>query len=580
MKTRKLRSYWASGILLSMLTLLAACGGSDTGKTSQSGSALTAAVPPVQAPPADTFGLTSDSNFFIVDTGAGLVFKIRRLDNGVSTQSAGDIASLIYNGVQYQDQSRGSQVNSGFDYLYTGISAVTVNADVINTDYIRVTVQAGNLTHYYLAKRGNPHIYMGTYFTSEPDTLNLVRYIVRVPVGVLPFGPGPSDLRNNTGAIESGDIFGMANGETRSKHYSNMRLKDWSYIGGTSSSAGLWMVRDNNEGGSGGPFFRSLLNQITSTNQEITYIVNYGENQTEAYRPGILNTYTLVFTNGAAPGTLDTSWFANMGMSGYTPSSARGAVAGTAINGRNTSYGYTVGFSNTTAQYWATANASNGSFSCPNMIPGTYTMKIYKNELAVDTRTVTVNAGSTFNTGAITITGDPSSSAALWRIGDWDGTPAELLNGDKVTTMHPSDVRMSSWVPGNFVIGSSTAAANFPAYQWKSVNGSYTIKFNLTASQITDHTLRVGITTAYAGGRPKAQMNAWVSANPAASTQPSSRTLTVGSYRGNNTMYTFAIPASAFVIGENTLTLTAISGSSGTTYLSPGYSYDAVDLLQ
>src|SRR4051812_33028332 len=56
------------------------------------------------------FGLTSDANFYTVDTGAGLVFKVRRTDNGSSSQSAGDIASLVYNGVQYQNQSRGSQV--------------------------------------------------------------------------------------------------------------------------------------------------------------------------------------------------------------------------------------------------------------------------------------------------------------------------------------------------------------------------------------------------------------------------------------------------------------------------------------
>ncbi|PTT82076.1 hypothetical protein DBR42_17245, partial [Pelomonas sp. HMWF004] len=30
-----------------------------------------------------------------VDTNAGLVFKIRAYDNGVSTQSAGDISSLV-----------------------------------------------------------------------------------------------------------------------------------------------------------------------------------------------------------------------------------------------------------------------------------------------------------------------------------------------------------------------------------------------------------------------------------------------------------------------------------------------------
>src|SRR3569832_1595399 len=93
------------------------------------------------------FGLTSDANFYTVDTGAGLVFKVRRTDNGSSTQSPGDLASLVYSGVEYQDQSRGSQINSGFDFLYTGISAVTVNASTVGADYIKVTVLAGDLTH-------------------------------------------------------------------------------------------------------------------------------------------------------------------------------------------------------------------------------------------------------------------------------------------------------------------------------------------------------------------------------------------------------------------------------------------------
>jgi rhamnogalacturonan endolyase len=84
----------------------------------------------------ETFGLTSDANFYTVDTGAGLVFKVRRTDNGSSTQSAGDISSMIYNGVQYQDQSRGSQLNSGFDFLYTGVSAVNVAATTVGADYI------------------------------------------------------------------------------------------------------------------------------------------------------------------------------------------------------------------------------------------------------------------------------------------------------------------------------------------------------------------------------------------------------------------------------------------------------------
>ncbi len=548
---------------------LAGCGGSAVDTQPSKLLATTSGV----------FGLTSDSNFYTVDTGAGLVFKIRRLDNGSNTQSPGDIASMVYNGVEFQDQTRGSQINSGFDYLYSGVSAVSVSAATVGTDYIKITVNAGNLTHYYMAKRGMPNIYMGTYFTTEPDTLNLARFIVRVPVSVLPNGPAPSDIRNNTGAIESSDVFGLANGETRSKHYSNMRLKDWSYIGATGSSVGMWIVRDNHEGDSGGPFFRSLLNQCTDTDQEITYIINYGEGQTEAYRPGILNTYTLTFTSGATPGAIDTSWFSGMGMTGYIGASGRGRVTGVGINGRDTNYGYTVGFSNATAQYWTAADPTSGYYSMSGMIPGTYTMKIYKNELAVDSRSVSVTAGGVLQLNTITIGGDPSSATAVWRIGNWDGTPAEFINGGKVTTMHPSDVRMSSWTPATYVVGSSSAATGFPAYQWKSVNGSVTVKFNLSASQVANHTLRIGITTAYSGARPQVTMNSWVSAVPAASTQPTSRTLTVGTYRGNNTTFSYAIPASAFVAGTNTLTIAPASGSSGTTFLSPGYSYDAVDLL-
>jgi rhamnogalacturonan endolyase len=45
-------------------------------------------------------------------------------------------------------------------------------------------------------------------------------------------------------------------------------------------------------------------------------------------------------------------------------------------------------------------------------------------------------------------------------------------------------------------------------------------------------------------------------------------------------MYTFKIPVTELVVGENTITLSAISGSSGTKYLSPAYAYDAVDLIK
>jgi rhamnogalacturonan endolyase len=269
-----------------------------------------------------------------------------------------------------------------------------------------------------------------------------------------------------------------------------------------------------------------------------------------------------------------------MGLTGYVAASGRGKVAGVGIAGRDTTYTYTVGFANTKAQYWATAASSNGAYSCSNMLPGTYTMTIYKNELSVYTGSVTVSAGGTVALNTITITGDPSSATALWRIGNWDGTPNEFLNADKITTMHPSDPRISTWNPGTYTVGSSSPATGFPCYQWKDVNATETVKFTLTAAQAAAaHTVRIGITCAYAGARPVITMNSWASANTSASTQPTSRTLTVGTYRGNNTTYTFSVPATAFVSGTNTMTITPISGSGTTLYLSAGYSIDCVDML-
>ncbi|MBW8780907.1 MAG: hypothetical protein JF599_03330 [Verrucomicrobia bacterium] len=523
------------------------------------------------------FGLVAAPDYYQVDTGAGLVFKVRRTDNGSNTQSAGDIMSLVWNGVEYQDQHRGSQMTSGFDYLYTGVSAVTVGATVVADRYIKITVQAGNLTHYYLARSGYPHIYMGTCFTTEPNIHGLVRYILRIPAGLLPDGPGPSDIRNTTGAIESADIFGRPDGTTRSKHYSNQRLKDWSCIGATGANVGIWIVRDNNEGGSGGPFYRCLLNQC-GVNQEITYIVNYGEAQTEAFRTGILNTYTAVFTTGAAPSTpIDTAWFSSMDLAGYLAPSGRGSITGAGIDGRDPACAYTVGFANTTAQYWTAAAPANGSFTCEGMRPGAYTLTIYKNELAVYTAPVTVSAGPATKLNTLTITADPGAVTALWRIGIWDGSPAEFRNGTSITTMHPSDVRLASWNPGTFVVGSSDNAS-FPCYQWKAINGRQAVQFTLTAAQAAAaRTVRIGLTCAYAGARPKVTVNSWNSPIPGPSVQPATRTLTVGTYRGNNTTYIFNVPASALVAGTNTLTILPVSGTTGTGYLSPGYSIDCID---
>jgi rhamnogalacturonan endolyase len=530
------------------------------------------------------FGLTTSTGDYTVDTGAGLVFKVLRVKT--SKAGIGDIASLVYNGVELQGQTKGSHIASGFSGLYTGITDVAVSATQPDSDTIQITVQTGSLTHYYLARRNAANIVMGSYIGAEPS-IGEFRWITRMQGSLITGVPAESNLTGNTGAIESSDVFGLANGETRSKYYGNQRAIDYGVRGVTGSGVGVYMAYDNREFSSGGPFYRDIQNQSSSTtNNGDTELYNYmnsGHEQTEAFRMGFHGPYALVFTNGAVPSVPDMSWVANLGLTGYVGAAGRGGVGVVGINGRDAAYAYTVGFANATAQYWTAARASDGYAQKTGMLPGTYTMTVYKNELAVDTRSVTVSAGSTLALNAITVAGDPGATTALWRIGNWDGTPKEFLNGDKVNAMHPSDVRMAYWTPADYLVGTSSAAAGFPAYQWKAVNGAVNVRFNLTSTQLkatSTYTLRVGITDAYAGARPQVTVNGWVSAVPASSAQPNSRSLTTGSYRGNNATFTYNIPVEQLVVGQNILTLAPASGSSGTTYLSPGYAYDAVDLIK
>jgi rhamnogalacturonan endolyase len=560
---------------------------------------------------------------YIIDTDGGLVFKVRGYESS-STTAIGDLSSMVYKGVEYADPARGTQLNSGADWLYNGVSAVglkveavsangtvtpasTVNGGVVNaSDYIRVTLtststKGGVLTHYYFVKRGESNIHMGTHFTEQPDVHGLVRFIARIPIAKLPNG-GPAnaagglvtyngesywaeDLRGTSGAIEASDVFGFAAGDpragqSRSKHYANRRLKDWEFLGGTGPGVGIWFWRDNNEGGSSGPFYRSLLQQITSTHNELTYMVNYGEAQTEPFRLNVLNTYTMIFNDGSTPAARpDTSWYGQLGLVGYVPPAGRGAVNVAGLSGRVAGVPYTVGFANAQAQYWVDADPVDGHFTATGMLPGSYTMTVYKGELAVQTVPVTVTANTSYALNSVAITADPEATPALWRIGRWDGTPQEYINGDKLTFMHPSDVRMASWNVGPFVIGQSNAATQWPAYQWKDVNNGLQVRFTLRRGQnAAPLRLRVGITADYNSARPQVTVNSWSSGIPAAPPKVS-RNVTVGTYRGFNRTYTFDIPAAQLVVGTNVLTINTVSGTAGARFLSPALSFDAIDLV-
>src|SRR5690606_957753 len=71
---------------------------------------------------------------YTIDTGAGLVFKVRGHPNDTSTTSPGDLSSIVYNGVEFQDAGRGTQVNSGYDWIYTDQTGVEVKAEVVDAN--------------------------------------------------------------------------------------------------------------------------------------------------------------------------------------------------------------------------------------------------------------------------------------------------------------------------------------------------------------------------------------------------------------------------------------------------------------
>jgi rhamnogalacturonan endolyase len=82
---------------------------------------------------------------------------------------------------------------------------------------------------------------------------------------------------------------------------------------------------------------------------------------------------------------------------------------------------------------------------------------------------------------------------------------------------------------------------------------------------------------AYSGARPWITLNGWRSRPPSMSKQPNSRSITIGTYRGDNATFTFEIPAKRLVVGTNTLSIDTISGKSGSRFLSPGYAIDCID---
>jgi rhamnogalacturonan endolyase len=541
---------------LGALLLLAGCGGaSDPAVPADQPTRLLASTAAAAG-----FGVTDSGGYLIVNSGAGLIFKVRR--NG------GDITSIRYQGgPELQSQRK-------FSHIASGIGATT--SYTVSGGVIKVTLNTSSLTHYLLVRQGENNIYMATHITAEP-TVGELRWITRLNGAVLTRVPLESKLIGNVGAIESADVFGLPNEHSRSKYYGNQRAIDLGMRGVGGDGVGVYMAYGNRESSSGGPFFRDIQNQ-SGTDTELYNYMNSGHAQTEENRLGLHGPYALLFTSGTAPAAVpDMRWIGAHGLTGWVGPQGRGKVVGVGLAGRDPGALYTVAFANDTAQYW-TRPAANGSFGAYHMKAGTYRMTVYKGELEVYTESVTVPAGGAAALNTRTIGDDPASAPALWRIGNWDGAPFEFRNGQTFIVRHPSDPRNAPWGPVTHAVGSATNT--FPAAQWKTgVNNPVKVTFQLRADQIVNRTVRIGITTAFAGGRPAIQVNNWSSPLPKPSVQPDSRGMTIGTYRGNNARFSYSVPASALVVGLNTMTINVVSGSSGERFLSPGFAYDALDML-
>ncbi|OOM13790.1 rhamnogalacturonan lyase B N-terminal domain-containing protein [Clostridium saccharobutylicum] len=514
---------------------------------------------------AASLSVKDNGSTIVVDTGSGLVYTINKAN--------GDMTSCKLNGTELNAKNKASQISSGLGSAHVTWSTFSSGSQVL------ITCSTNTLTQYYASKYGDNTIYMSTYITAEPS-VNELRYVFRGDMNVLKNIPTYSDLRGNNGAIESTDVYGFSDGHIASKYYGNDQAKDLTIKGATGNNVGVFMAYGNRETSSGGPFQRDIQFQTAypdNMNTEITNYMNSTHAKTENFRSGLFGPYALCFTNGSTPNLPDYKWMSNLGLKGYVADSNRGKVTLNGLSGMDTRYTYTIGFANSTAQYWAKAS-STGAATCSGMKAGKYTMTVYKGELGVYTESVTVTARGTTTIPTRTITADPSKTPTIWRIGNWDGTPLEFLNGSNIQYRHPSDKRNTSWGPTTFSVGS--ADNKFPAAQFRGANSPTTVTFNLTPGQAAaGHTLKIGITTAYNNGRPSLTINGHALPNLSAPIEPGQRTLTVGTYRGNNATLAWSIPSSYFVAGSNTITIKPVSGSSDiSAYLSASYAYDCLEL--
>ena len=493
------------------------------------------------------------------DTGAGLTFTV--------SATNGNVTSLKHHGTELAAPGQAAgQFQSGW-------SSATVTSRTFGNGAVLVTAAntAIGVTMYYFARKGDNTLYIATDIARALDP-GEARFIARLRPSVLTSSPAAARTAGSTATVEGSDVFAFADGHTASKFYSSQRTIAQQPFGASGNGHGAYVIPGSHELSSGGPFFRDIEVNDTGGAVNITHYMFSGHQQTEPLRTGLHGPYALAVTDGAPPAgrSLD---FLSAYIPGLLADARRGGVSGTA-GGSWGGQRATVALAGPTGQYWGRVKA--GRFVIGHIRPGTYTATLYAGELAVGApRTVSVTAGAT---SSLALTGSVPAAGTLFQLGAFDGTPAGFRNADRIETMHPSDSRMAPWQPGTVAVAAGAAA--WPMAAFKSVNSPLTIGFPLASVPAAGVRLRVATTGSFAGGRPAVAIGGFTSpasASPAPANL-NSRGVTRGTWRGVNRTYTFAIPASALRAGSNTLSLSVLSGSSGATFLSPNFVFDALAL--
>jgi rhamnogalacturonan endolyase len=307
--------------------------------------------------------------------------------------------------------------------------------------------------------------------------------------------------------------------------------------------------------------------------------MNSGHVQTEEYRTGFFGPYILSFSGSSIPSwdDFDVSFFDDLDLEGYIGSEGRGYVTGS-VDGTSSSHPAIVHWYNDDYQSWA--NTSDGSFTSPALVEGSYTMALYQNELVAATTTVSITAGAT-TTASLSATNEiiTTDRTTIFQIGEYDGTPSGLRNAASQLRMHPSDDRMDDWNPTPFVVGES-GDTDFPMAIFADVNSNFEIQFSIDEIPDTEEvTFRIATTLAFAGGRPQVTLNEAESDAPSAPSKIDSRGVTRGAYRGYGEVYTYSFGVDELVAGENSIYISVISGSSGEEFLSPNFVSIPVDTI-